>query len=86
MFETNPDIVRISAEPISMWNGGPTRRWAAVRCPEATMPTEYGGYVGNYVCQGCMEPTVGVYRVKRMSEVARIWVCAACRSPGKAKL
>jgi len=79
MFEPNPNRVR--AEAREMWPGGPSRRWSKTRSPEATMPYgENGGYVGSYVCQGCEESTGGVYRVICRSQVARKWLCAACRS------
>ncbi len=89
-FARNPDKVHIAAEVRVMWPGGPSRRWSAVKCSEASLQYgEDGGYAGSYVCQGCGEPTVGVYdvpgRLEQRPQVARTWVCAECRTSLKPK-
>jgi hypothetical protein len=84
-FERNPEKEQIKAGVKLMWPEGPSRRWSSIRCGEARLPYENGGFVGQYVCQGCKEPTVGVYRVISRGQVAILWLCAECAKMELAK-
>ena len=58
-----------------MWPGGPLRRWSTRKTPQP--PLGYrSGFVGSYLCAGCMEPCDGVYRVRELSK----WLCGPCRT------
>jgi hypothetical protein len=35
--------------------------------------------VGNYVCQGCEVPCIGVYRLNVRDSYARNWICDHCK-------
>ena len=82
-FEINPNAIQPEAK--ILWPDGPTRLWSLIRCNGAHMPQHNGGFAGNYVCQGCGEPVVGVYRVIHRVEVARNWICATCRDRERTK-
>lgn len=48
-----------------MWPDGPSRMWSRKRGP------------ASYVCQGCYQLVVGVYR-KTAADSAVRWLCAGC--------
>jgi ribosomal protein L37AE/L43A len=50
-----------------MWHGGPLRHVSATQR-------------GSYVCERCMVPVVGVYRI-----LGNGWICAACKGLGSPK-
>jgi hypothetical protein len=60
-----------------MWAGGPSRYWSTTKSGVTPVYYETGGYVGNYACQACNQPVVGVYRVG-MGKNAGKWLCAGC--------
>jgi hypothetical protein len=68
-----------------MWPDGPSRNVSPVPCPGARMPSDLGVYMGNYVCQGCGAPAVGVYRVISTDFGRSVWICAECRTARKPK-
>lgn len=72
MFERNPDKPKEKVEVRVMWSEGPSRQWKRAGA-------------GQYVCQACTLPVVGVYRVKQHGEVANLWVCGSCRDSMKPK-
>jgi hypothetical protein len=71
----SPDSVIIRR----MWEGGPLRQVANRKA--SPVYTAYGfrgstcTFAGRYVCDGCKEPVIGVYRQKGTGK----WVCAGCR-------
>jgi len=62
-----------------MWEGGPLRQIADTKVSPVYRAYVYGGsrctFAGRYVCDGCIEPAIGVYRQKRSG----LWVCGGCR-------
>ena len=41
------------------------------------------GKASRFVCDRCLEPVNGIYRVKWTSSQAETWVCSACRTLSK---
>jgi len=70
----SPDSVAIRR----MWEGGPLRQVAETPVSPVYRAYVCGGsrctFAGRYVCDGCMEPAIGVYRQKRSG----LWVCRGC--------
>lgn len=74
-----------SAMPVEvkrMWEGGPLRQFSGKH--EGAAQNYYQspaltGYTGAYVCDECLEPRDGVYRVGRL----RKWLCKACKEAVK---
>jgi len=50
------------------------------------MPLTGGGFGGSYVCDGCAEPVVGVYRVIHRVQRRESWLCASCKARQPAKV
>jgi hypothetical protein len=73
-FERNPEAIQ------------PEVRVFGANGPSRLTHLDSGGYGGSYVCQGCGVPVDGVYCVEVGLEVARNWICAACRTSDKAKI
>ena len=61
-----------------MWNGGPLRQFSEIRGASGWTPYDGGGYAGSYICDGCKEAVVGVYRAKD-----GLWYCAGCTGTRK---
>ncbi len=62
-----------------MWEGGPLRQFSPERNTTCKMYYEspgLKGYVGAYVCDGCGEPSPGIYSPHHPH---RKWLCAACK-------
>lgn len=58
-----------------MWLNGPCRYYSEQEFSSGSkLYGKVQGYVGSYVCEVCVKPTVGVYRLK-----ANIWVCGSCK-------
>lgn len=60
-----------------MWESGPLRQFSDQR--EASTWNRYqsatlDGFAGQYVCDDCQQPVVGVYRQKSGAK----WYCKAC--------
>lgn len=68
-----------------MWPGGPLRRWSPARTSGCDMPLDRGGYGGSYVCEGCMQPVPGVYRVFRGVQRRETWLCGGCKAKAIAR-
>jgi hypothetical protein len=83
MFERNPDAIQPEVRVFGA--NGPSRLWLPVRTSQCKTHLDSGGYGGSYVCQGCGAPVDGVYCVDVGLEVARNWICAACRTSDRAK-
>jgi hypothetical protein len=62
-----------------MWPNGPSRRFSEVRTTLTLLSYDLGGFVGNYVCQGCEVPCIGVYRLNVRDSYARNWICDHCK-------
>lgn len=63
---------------IRMWEGGPLRQFSNKQAKShyiAYSARFLKGYAGSYVCEGCLTPCPGVYRVEPLG----IWVCGGCR-------
>jgi hypothetical protein len=64
-----------------MWEGGPTRKWSATKCP-GVLGAYYGGcggFVGSYVCQTCGHDVGRVYCVDKSDPALRKWICDGCK-------
>ena len=61
-----------------MWNGGPTRQFSLERGAASWTPYDGGGYAGQYICDDCGNPVVGLYKASH-----GMWRCADCRSKAK---
>jgi hypothetical protein len=66
-----------------MWAGGPLRRLSPIRSAGCQIPLEGGGYGGSYVCDECLMPVVGVYRVIQGVQGRETWLCAACKDAAR---
>jgi hypothetical protein len=67
-----------------MWRGGPLREFSEVRLSnnqKAYSSPFLQGYAGSYVCDGCLTPTEGVYRVL----LTKKWLCGRCKEKIKSR-
>jgi len=65
--------IEAKGEIIQMWSGGPLRQVSDKRESASWCMGSTGRYLGNYVCQNCRKPVVGVY----MTEAG--WICGGCK-------
>ena len=80
---------------IRMWPGGPLRQMSESKASSTFIPVTPVGnltFAGRYVCDGCQEPSKGVYRQdysntsgNRRSGGISGWVCDSCLQ-GKARV
>lgn len=63
-----------------MWTNGPLRLWAPVLDGGCRMPLANGGFGGAYVCEACLVPVAGVYRVITHLQRGEGWFCASCKA------
>jgi len=72
----------MKSEILRMWRRGPLRRFIRRSELESERPPgdwetytsqTLDGYAGAYVCERCLEGTIGVYKVKNR------WLCGTCR-------
>src|SRR5215469_16942691 len=67
-----------------MWPDGPLREFSETR-PNSRWKTHSSrflrGYAGSYVCDGCLSPTQGVYRVVSLGK----WLCGPCKEKIKSQ-
>ena len=78
-----------------MWPGGPLRQMSESKISSTFIPVtpiENLTFAGRYVCDGCQEPSKGVYRqddskTSRNGHSSGVsgWVCDSCRQ-GKARV
>jgi hypothetical protein len=68
-----------------MWAGGPLRFWSSFRGGGCRMPMAEGGFGGAYVCERCLVPVAGVYRVSDGVQGRQSWLCASCKTESSAK-
>ncbi len=80
------------AEVRRMWPAGPLRQFRDIRAKNNSGWTVYystilKGYAGSYVCEQCLSPTPGVYRLPRSEngQSDASCVCAGCRERVKPK-
>lgn len=74
-----------SVETKQMWSNGPIRLWSPVRERGCQMPLANGGFGGAYICEGCLVPVAGVYRVSGRVQGLQSWLCATCKAHPKRK-
>lgn len=63
-----------------MWNGGPLRQFSTERGTASWTALDGGGYGGQYVCDECGFPVVGLYKA-----AAAVWRCSECREAHRPK-
>lgn len=80
-----PAAVESSVQTKRMWPDGPLRRWSPVRTGGCHIPLDSGGFGASYVCEECLEPVAGVYRVIRGVQRRESWLCASCRAQPQRK-
>lgn len=68
-----------------MWPGGPLRNWSPMREGGCTMPLAGGGFGGSYLCDGCLTPAPGVYRIIDPLQRRESWFCASCKAKSAAR-
>lgn len=78
-----PAAVESVAGTKRMWPDGPLRLWSPVRAGGCRMPLANGGFGGAYVCEGCLVPVAGVYRVIDGVQRQQWWFCAMCKNRAK---
>lgn len=64
-----------AAQIVRTWDGGPLREFSTERIRGWIRHCRYP-FAGRYVCECCLRPAAGVYRLKG----TKAWVCARCRS------
>ena len=68
-----------------MWQGGPLRQRADTRpWPGWGLVYDKGGFAGQYVCDECQQPGVGLYRQNSDAASAK-WLCGVCSDSAKVK-
>ena len=84
------EIVENNAENVRMWTGGPLRQMASRKVSSTFIPYAKTinnlTFVGRYVCDGCMEPSQGVYRRQNDGQMSNPghpgrdidWLCDSC--------
>jgi hypothetical protein len=78
-----PAAVGSTVETKRMWTHGPLRLWSIVRVGGCRIPLANGGFGGAYVCEACLVPVAGVYRVIDGVQRQQSWLCAMCKSREK---
>jgi hypothetical protein len=91
------EILESNTENVRMWTGGPLRQMASTKVSSTFIPhartIENCSFVGRYVCDGCQEPSKGVYRQEyskpssnrtpaQGSDIENggiTWVCDTCK-------
>jgi hypothetical protein len=73
-----------------MWPGGPLRQFTEGKHPSSWTPyqsSQLRGFAGQYVCDECLEPTAGVYRVISPSSSGKrpSWMCSGCRDKARVR-
>jgi hypothetical protein len=73
---------------VRTWPGGPQRQMSDHKVSGTFIPVtpvQNHTFAGRYVCDGCQQPSVGVYRQdvsqmskNRLSEQGPDWVCDSC--------
>lgn len=66
-----------------MWASGPLRLCSMERDGSCRMPLASSGFGGAYVCDGCLGPVAGVYRVIDGVQGHQLWLCASCKAQRK---
>jgi hypothetical protein len=70
----------MSVEIIRQWDGGPVRQITTERKGSWIVRGD-GTFAGQYVCDGCGEPSIGVYGPSEGNK----WLCGGCRNQSKSK-
>jgi hypothetical protein len=65
-----------------MWIGGPLREWSPVQV-RSFISLGNGGFGGRYVCDDCLKPVTGVYRVTGAQNGGYKWQCAGCKEAAR---
>lgn len=70
-----------NVEIIRQWTSGPLRQISNSRTG-SFLPRSDGTFAGQYVCDGCGLPSIGIYGPTE----AKTWLCGKCRTAAKPRI
>lgn len=72
------ESTKTQVEPVRMWANGPLRLVSDAKEYSSWLRLADGRYAGQYVCDTCLNPVMGVYQAS-----GGVWLCSDCRRKAK---